>query len=115
MAKNIRKIAEALGAKIVAEVPETGGGAFGAFRLNEIVSNLRMRLEPSQGKRAGRPTDTIWIHHPKIPMSEETAVRLEALANLASSDGRRVSPMQMAAQLLELAVSRIPASEARGY
>ena len=37
MAKNIEKVAAILGAKIVAQVPETGGGAFGAYRLAEIV------------------------------------------------------------------------------
>ncbi len=54
MAKNIKKIAEILGAKIVTEVPDTGGGAFGACRLAEIVARLQDRLEPSHGKRPGR-------------------------------------------------------------
>jgi len=41
MAKNVTKIAEALGATVVGEVPETGGGAFGMRRLAAI---LRTRL-----------------------------------------------------------------------
>ena len=30
MSKNVEKIADLLGAKVVSQVPETGGGAFGA-------------------------------------------------------------------------------------
>lgn len=33
MAKNIETIAEGLGAKVVAQVPDVGGGAFGAAQL----------------------------------------------------------------------------------
>ena len=45
------------GAKVVARVPQTGGGAFGAARLAAIVERLQARLMPGQGKRPGRPTD----------------------------------------------------------
>src|SRR5436853_1907136 len=111
MAKNIKKIAEILGAKIVAAVPETGGGAFGAYRLGEIVARLQARLEPSQGKRPGRPTAVDWVHHRKLPMSDDTFKKLEELAAKASTDDRKVSPMQLAAQLLEEAIGRCGATE----
>jgi len=58
MARDIEKIAEALGANAVVRVPHTGGGAFGAARLARIVADLRARLEPGQGLRPGRPTRT---------------------------------------------------------
>ena len=103
---DIKKIAEILGAKIVAEVPDTGGGAFGAYRLAEIVARLQSRLEPGQGKRPGRPTAVNWIHHRKLPMSDETFKKLERLAVKASTNERKVSPMQLAAQLLEDAIGR---------
>jgi len=106
MAKNIERIADLLGGTVAGSVPETGGGAFGAARLAGLVSSLQARLEPGQGRRPGRPTDARWVHHPKIPMSEETAQRLARLAELASTPDRRVSPMQVAAQLLEEAVVR---------
>jgi hypothetical protein len=106
MAKNIKKIAEILGAKMVAEVPDTGGGAFGAYRLAEIVAHLQARLEPGQGKRPGRPTAVDWVQHRKLPMTTETFKKLEALATKASTDDRKVSPMQLAAQLLEEAIGR---------
>ena len=106
MAKNIKKIADLLGAKIVADLPETGGGTFGAARLAEIVARLQTRLEPGQGKRPGRPTAAEWVHHRKLPMSDETFKKLEELAAKASTEERRVAPMQLAAQLLEEAIAR---------
>jgi hypothetical protein len=108
MAKNIKRIADSLGARIVGQVPDTGGGAFGAARLSQIVETLHNRLVPSQGIRAGRPTDVSWERHPKVPMSQATEQRLVRLAARASDGNRKVSPMQIAAQLLENALAEIP-------
>jgi hypothetical protein len=108
MAKNIKSIAAGLGAKLVGQVPDTGGGAFGAARLAKCVENLQGRLVPSQGKRTGRPSDASWVRHPKIPMSENTQRRLQRLAERASASGRKVSPMQIAAQILEDALAGVP-------
>jgi hypothetical protein len=108
MAKNIEKIAAGLGARVVARLPHTGGGAFGAARLAKIVADLQARLEPGQGLRPGRPTDASWVRHPKVPMSEATRQRLTRLAEQSSIGGRKVSPMQIAAQILEDALSGIP-------
>jgi hypothetical protein len=108
MSKNARKIAELLGAKAVALVPKTGGGAFGTARLAAIVGELQGRLAPGRGKRPGRPTDASWVRHPKVPMSEATQRRLAQLAQHMSGEGRKVSPMQLAAQILEDAVARMP-------
>jgi hypothetical protein len=111
MAKNIRRIAGRLGAKVVTRLPDVGGGAFGAARLGAIVETVRRRLVPGQGLRAGRPTDPSWVHHPKVPMSETTERLLTRLAEQASTAGRKVSPMQLAAQILEDALAGIPASK----
>ncbi len=108
MAKNCERIAAALGAKVVVRVPHTGGGAFGAARLARIVANIQARLEPGQGLRPGRPTDASWTQHPKVPMSDATRQRLARLAEQSSVGGRKVSPMQIAAQLLEEAVAGLP-------
>jgi hypothetical protein len=102
MAKNIEKLAEKLGAEIVGELPDVGGGAFGAARLARV---LRQRLEPAQGKRPGRPTNDGWQRRPKVPMSPVTEERLGELAALVSDRDRKVSPMQVAAHLLEEAVA----------
>jgi hypothetical protein len=104
MAKNVTKIAEALGATVVGEVPDTGGGAFGMSRLAAI---LRTRLEPGQGRRPGRPSDPVWVIQRKVPMSQETLERLTQLAEAISTAERKVSPMQVAAQLLEDSLNRV--------
>lgn len=52
------KFADALGAKVVATIADTGPGAFGASRLQHIVTDLRARLQPSSGDRPGRPTES---------------------------------------------------------
>ena len=108
MAKNRERIAAALGANVVVGVPHTGGGAFGAARLARIVADIQARLQPGQGIRPGRPTDANWTQHPKVPMSDATRQRLDRLAEQSSAGGRKVSPMQIAAQLLEEALAGIP-------
>lgn len=107
MAKDIEKIARRLGAKVVCQVPDVGGGAFGMARLAGIIAALQARLRPGQGLRPGRPTDANWIHHPKVPMSADTQQALDRLAKLASTPERNVSPMQLAAQLLEEVVGQL--------
>src|SRR5262245_46740295 len=113
MAKDIDKIAKRLGAEVVCQVPDVGGGVFGMTRLAGIIQALRARLEPSQGQRPGRPTDPALVHHRKVPMTRTTQEALERLAELASTSERKVSPMQVAAQLLEQAVAQASA-ETRG-
>src|SRR5437879_11602261 len=100
MVDNIEKIAAGLGATIVGRVRDTGGGAFGAARLAKIVERMQARLVPGQGRRPGRPTDANWVRHPKVPMSAATRRRLSRLAEQISTSGRKVSPMQVAAQIL---------------
>ena len=108
MAKNVNRIAKKLGATVKGKVPDVGGGAFGMGRLAEILTE---RLQPSQGRRPGRPSDPNWVAQGKVPMSEETKERLVALAAELSSKGRRVSPMQVAAQLLEESVAQYSTEE----
>src|SRR5436190_12665828 len=108
MAKNIEKIAAGLGAQVVGKVPHTGGGAFGAARLARIVATIQARLVPGQGRRPGRPTDASWVRHPKVPMSAATWQRLALLAEQSSTPDRKVSPMQIAAQILQDALAGIP-------
>jgi hypothetical protein len=107
MARNIKNLSRLLGAKIVGKLPETSGGAFGAARLAQCVADLQSRLTPSRGRRPGRPTDATWDHRAKVPMSEATAQALAELARKASTPERQVSPMQVAAQLLERAVAEL--------
>jgi hypothetical protein len=105
MAIEPEEFAALLGAEIVGEVPDVGGGPFGMARLARI---MHRRLTPSQGERPGRPTDAAWENRPKVPMTDATHRRLTQIAEQLSTPERRVSPMQVAAQLLEEAVARVP-------
>ncbi len=42
------------------------------------------------------------VRHPKVPMSRATVRRLFRLAEEASTSERKISPMQLAAQILEV-------------
>jgi hypothetical protein len=101
MASNREKLAKLLGAKIVGQVPDVGGGAFAMARLASI---MHARLTPALGDRPGRPTDVGWEIRPKVPMSRATQRTLKRLAAILSREGRKVSAMQLAAHLLEEAV-----------
>jgi len=113
MARNVDRIAKGLGAKVIAQLPDVGAGAFGAARLAQVIEQLRSRLVPAQGLRTGRPTDARWERRPKVPMSEETEQRLIRLAAEASTAGRKISPMQLAAQILEEALAGLPGDNRR--
>jgi hypothetical protein len=110
MAKNIHKLAKELGAEVVGKLTDVGGGAFGVARISRI---LQARLEPSRGQRPGRPTDSSWTRHPKIPMSELVERKLTQLAKQVSTAERRVSPMHVAAQLLEDAVLGVSTNDSK--
>ncbi len=104
MPKDPEEFAKLLGAKHIGEVPDVGGGPFGMARLAHL---LHQRLTPSEGERPGRPTDGTWHVRPKVPMSEATQRRLVEIAKEISTPDRRVSPMQVAAHLLEEALARV--------
>jgi hypothetical protein len=108
MARNIKQVAQDMGAEIVGQVSDAGGGAFSAARLPHVVHALRERLQPSRGRRPGRPTSKDWSVRSKVPMSAATQRKLRRLARQMSTSQRRVSPMQVAAQLLEEAVAVCP-------
>jgi hypothetical protein len=106
MPKDPQRFAELFGAKLVGEVPDVGDGPFGMARLAHL---LHRRLTPGQGERPGRPTDPAWEARYKVPMSRATLRQLTDLACSMSSPARQVSPMQLAAQLLEEALARVGA------
>ena len=98
------EIAKLLGAQIVGTIPDVGGGPFGMARLAHIMHE---KLTPSRGERPGRPTNPNWVTRSKVPMSDLTVQRLTELADAMSTDERKVSPMQVAAQLLEEALVEV--------
>lgn len=102
MAKNIETLAKKLGATVVGTVPDYSAGAFG---MAALANTLRERLEPSVGKRPGRPSNPAWSKRPKVPMAPETEERLKELSQFLSKGERQVSPMQVAALILEQATA----------
>lgn len=111
MAKNIESLAQKLGATVMGTVPDYSAGAFGMVAL---AATLRELLEPSVGKRPGRPANPAWSKRPKVPMAPETEQRLKELAGLLSAGERQISPMQVAALILEQATaSYFPAGAPR--
>ena len=111
MATDPQVIAKLFGATYVGEVPAVAGGPFAMAQLAHI---LHQRLTPSQGQRPGRPTDATWDSRSKVPMRESTKQRLAELARRMSTPERQVSPMQVAAQLLEDAVHGVYSADDNG-
>ncbi len=88
MAENIREIAAKMGAVIVGQVPDTGGGALGAAKLAHDVARLRVETQP-------------------IRIAAVTFEKLTRIAERASTPERKVDPLDLAARLLEDAVAAI--------
>jgi hypothetical protein len=65
-------------------------------------------------RRPGRTSNPACPRHPKVPMSEQTMARLRQLAEQASTPERKVSPIQVAAHLLEEAVGRSTDAQGKG-
>ncbi|MEM9754043.1 MAG: hypothetical protein AAF916_11760 [Planctomycetota bacterium] len=106
MAKKTKQIAEKLGATIKGKLATgPGGGAFGAARITALAAEFQARLQPGTGERPGRPTDPSWNQYGRLPMSESTAAKLKDMADAVSENGRKVTPMQVAARLVEKALT----------
>ncbi len=101
------KIAERLGAKHLGQLPDVGGGALGMSRLAAI---LKERLAPGTGTPSGKATSVRWVVRARVPMTRETEDRLIVLAEQLSTPQRRVTPTELAAQLLEETLRKLAAS-----
>ncbi|MBA4067477.1 MAG: hypothetical protein C0501_27965 [Isosphaera sp.] len=86
MAENIDRIAAKLGATVVGQVPDAGGGAFGAAKVAADVARLRADPRP-------------------VRIAPGTFEKLARLAERASAAGPKVDPLDVAARLLEEAVA----------
>jgi hypothetical protein len=104
----IAAIAKATGGKVGEPIDGVVNGPVGATRLAAILS---ARLRPSQGKGTGRPTDPAWSISRRIPMKQTTFEQLEELAESFSHQGRKISPMQVAAELLERGLELVKKDE----
>lgn len=92
--------AAALGASRSFEVKSQPQGPFGvAALLDEIQSRLV--------SRGGRPSDPGSTIRRLVPMKKQVWRSLKAQAAFLSSHGKRVSPAQLAAMLVEKSVSAL--------
>lgn len=94
--------AVALGASHVADLPRVPESPEEAL---ELAIAARERLRPAPGRRTGRPTNAEWTMRRLVPFSERTWAALEECASQASTPNRRVSPGQVAAEILERALT----------
>ncbi|WP_298867373.1 hypothetical protein [uncultured Gimesia sp.] len=75
--------------------------------LQSFGKRLRSRLSPGFGQRPGRPSDPSWTLQRKLSMSEDTLSALETVSEKMSTLERQVSPMQVAALLIEDATHQL--------
>lgn len=106
MAENIDRIIKKLGAKRLGRLSKMSKIKAGIKGIIQLSETLRTRLKSSPYRRSGRPTDKSWVKRPKVPMSEATFDTLTRLSDEISCERRKVSPMQVAAELLESAAFR---------
>lgn len=87
----------------------TVSSGIGTWEMDELANfgdRLRSRLAPGQGERPGRPSDPSWTVQRKLSMNPKTLAALERLAEQLTTSERSVSPMQVAAMIVEDAAER---------
>jgi len=100
-ANDRERIAKALGASRVVEVQTTSHqGPLGLLSLREEI----VRRLQSTG---GRPTDPDWTERRCVPFKQEIWEGLFRLSKEMSTDGRKVTPAQVAAMLVELELAKV--------
>jgi hypothetical protein len=92
------KIARELGAERRGAV-RAAGGVFGAAQL---AAEIQARFRAPAG--GGRSTDPSWSEKCLVSLTPETLQRLSRLSEAMNERGVTVSPLQLAALLLERAV-----------
>src|SRR5438132_1238547 len=108
---NKAKIAAALGASRRIPLPRAPQDPLDALMLMQAIHD---QLEAGRGLRAGRPSSPAWTLRRLVPFSAESWDTLQSYAEAFSAPGRRVSPAQVAAVILEGALrDERPAGEPR--
>ena len=77
-----------------------GGGHFGAL---QVAAEVQARFKTPV--RGGRSTDPSWTERRLVPLASDTLQRLEAMSAQLAKQGVTVTPLQVAALLLERAVA----------
>ena len=99
---DMKKVAAALGAEHRGKVAARSGH-FGAMQL---VAEIQWRFQVPPG--GGRATDPQWTERRLVPLAPETLTRLSQIAKkLQDEQGIAISPLQLAALLLEHAAGKV--------
>jgi hypothetical protein len=80
----------------------------GPLDLLELRAEVQRRLRST----GGRPTDPDWDIRRLVPFRREGWQELERLARICEQEGRRVSPSQLAALLIERGLEALRSSVA---
>jgi hypothetical protein len=98
MAEEMEDIAKLLGAQIVGEVPDVGGGALGAAHLAKFYAARMLQVrQPQPGPDAEGRKD----RHLELCLSAVTVQSLADLAHLLGLVDQSTDPVSSAAVLLE--------------
>ncbi len=98
MADEMDDLAKRLGAKIVGQVPDAGGGAPAAAWLAKIY---QARMREIGGQQSGEPTAQVTVRVLEVPVSETVVQALKELAQRVNTrTGRAVTPAEVATGLL---------------
>lgn len=103
------RIATALGAERRGQV-HASGGWFGAAQL---VAEVQARFRTPRG--GGRATAPEWTERRLLPLTAVTLDRLEHISEVLGEQGVAVTPLQVAALLLEKVVANANDAELAAY
>ena len=122
MARNIKKIAKRLGAKVTGQVPETGGGMFGATRVAQSAGASSQAGGTRQGlmdvfRNAPEELDRIVedaMRDRRMQAWRPSPENFAALESMAENTGRTLNELLDEAVRLLLERGQKPASTKRG-
>ncbi len=93
------RIAAALGAERKGKV-RSSGGYFGAVQL---AADVQARFRTPTG--GGRSTNPAWTERRLLPLAPATLQQLECMSRALGEQGVKVTPLQLAALVLERAMA----------
>jgi hypothetical protein len=100
---------DAIARHLVAERRGSVRGRSGYFGAEQMAAEVRDRFQAPKG--GGRATDPVWTERRLVPLSRPTLDRLQHLCGRMHVHGVTISPLQMAALLLEHAIELVEEGE----
>ena len=97
----MEEIAQRLGAKIVSQVPDVGGGALAAAHLAKLYQS---RMEELRKKATVSMSEENFVGHLNVLVKKTTLDLLKKIAEKESTPDRKLDHQAIASELLEKAV-----------